>query len=127
MRPAELLRLRLRCDASAPARARDALARLSPISRVRDEAVLVVSELATNAVLHSGCQPGEEFEVVAELMPACLRIVVTDPGHSGDTPRRRDPPLGSAGGLGLRVVDKLARRWGSEQRGTTRVWAELAL
>ena len=63
MRPAEILRLRLRCDASAPRLARRALERLDVITSVREEALLVTSELATNAVMHSGSEPSEEIEL----------------------------------------------------------------
>lgn len=126
-RPAELLRLRLRCDPSAPGRARAALARISSIRPVRDDALLIVSELATNAVLHSGCLPDEELEVTAERTPVALRIAVTDPGRSGKEPACTDRPLGADGGLGLRLVARVSRRWGREMDGHTRVWAELAL
>jgi anti-sigma regulatory factor (Ser/Thr protein kinase) len=128
IRSAELLRLRLRCDESAPALARRALAKLAVIEPVRDAALLIVSELATNAVIHSGSEPEEEFELRAELVPVGLRIEVTDPGRSNTTPVRRegDTP-GPEGGMGLRVVEALARRWGSKRDHQFVVWAELAL
>lgn len=128
MRPAEILRLRLRCDPTAPARARAALADLDVIQPVREDALLIVSELATNAVLHSGSDPEDEFELRAELVENGVRIAVTDRGRSNRTPMRRDQP-GSIGpgGMGLRVVDTLSRRWGSDRHGCLSVWAELAL
>lgn len=127
VRSAELLRLRLRCDASAPALARRALAKLTAIEPVRDDALLIVSELASNAVMHSGCLPEEEFEVRAQLVPAGLRIAVTDHGRSGTTPVRRQTNNPGPGGMGLRVVELLSRRWGSERNSHVVVWAELAL
>jgi anti-sigma regulatory factor (Ser/Thr protein kinase) len=127
LRPAELLRLRLPCDASAPALARRALEKLSAIDSIREDALLVVSELATNAVMHSGSRPEEDFEVRAELIPAGLRIEVTDQGHSSSTPAPRRGNSLVPGGMGLRVVERLARRWGSERDDQLVVWAELAL
>lgn len=124
--PDPLLRRHLPCDASAPRLARQALAALDLIKSVRDDALLVASELVTNAVLHSGCDPSEEVEVVAEALPGALRIAVTDPGRSDSAPIVK-PSAGEAGGVGLRVVDALARRWGTERREGRRVWAELAL
>ncbi len=124
---AELLRLRLRCDSAAPRLARDAVAELAVIGPVKEDAVLVVSELTTNAVLHSGCTPEDEFELLAELVPAGVRIAVIDSGRSGTEPRRGDRDSLQPGGMGLRVVEKLSRRWGSERRGSVSVWAELAL
>jgi anti-sigma regulatory factor (Ser/Thr protein kinase) len=126
-RTGKLLRLRLRCDPSAPRRAREAVAGISSLRPVRDAAVLIVSELATNAVVHSGCAPSEELEVVAERTAVGVRIAVTDPGHSGKEPTLVHGPLGVRGGMGLRVVAKLARRWGTETDDRVRVWAELAL
>ncbi len=119
--------LRLRCDASAPARARRALAELTAIASIRDDALLVVSELATNAVLHSGSLPEESLEVRAELVPEGLRIAVTDEGHSNSVPEPRRRNTTRPGGMGLRVVEALARSWGSERNHRLVVWAELAL
>jgi anti-sigma regulatory factor (Ser/Thr protein kinase) len=117
----------LPCDASAPALARRALEQLTAIDSIRDDALLVVSELATNAVLHSGSLPEEDFEVRAELVPAGVRIEVTDQGHSSSTPTPRAGNPLVPGGMGLRVVETLARRWGSERDHQMVVWAELAL
>ncbi len=127
IRPAELLRLRLRCDATAPALARRALAKLTAIETIRDDALLVVSELATNAVLHSGSLPEEAVEVRADLVAAGLRIEVIDQGRSRSTPepRRADPLV--PGGMGLHVVETLSRRWGMKRSDHLVVWAELAL
>jgi anti-sigma regulatory factor (Ser/Thr protein kinase) len=127
MRHAEILRLRLRCDISAPRLARRALERLSEIRPVRDDALLVASELTSNAVLHSGAAPNGQIEVCATLVPEGLRIEVTDEGRSGDTPHTRASDMAHAGGFGLPVVEAIAHRWGSERLQGTRVWAELAL
>ena len=127
VRPAELLRLRLRCDASAPALARRAVAELAVIDPVREDALLIVSELATNAVIHSGSRPEDKFEIRADLVPAGLRIAVTDQGRSNTSPVRREGNHPGPGGMGLRVVEALARRWGSERDHHLEVWAELAL
>ena len=123
----ELLRLRLPCDAAAPRRARDALADVRELAPVRDDALLVVSELASNAVLHSGSAPGDELEVLAVRIPDGVRIAVRDGGHSGRVPVRRPRAPLEPGGMGLRVVETIARRWGSERGGGLSVWAELAL
>jgi anti-sigma regulatory factor (Ser/Thr protein kinase) len=124
--PELLLRCHLPCDASAPRRIRRALGALDAIEAVRDDALLVASELVTNAVVHSGCDPSEEVEVVAELIPQGLRIAVTDVGRSGSTPVPR-PHYPGPGGVGLRLVEALARRWGTQRQTGTQVWVELAL
>ncbi len=123
--PRELVRLVMASDATAPRRAREALRALPAIDSVRDDAILVASELVSNAVVHSGSDPSEEIELVAELGRGALRLVVTDPGHSDRRPTVRGAEYPGPGGRGLRVVEALAGRWGRERRGGTVVWVEL--
>lgn len=127
MRCAEILRLRLRCDPSAPRLARRAVERLEAINPVREEALLVTSELATNAVMHSGSQPGDEIELKAELVPDGVRIQVRDSGCSNTDPVVRPPDIDWPGGIGLRVVEALGRRWGARRNDGLCVWVELPL
>lgn len=124
---AELLRVRLPCEPNAAQRAREALAGVEDVGSIRDEALLVVSELATNAVLHSGCSAEDEFELRAERRDAAVRITVTDLGVSGDRPVRRPHDPTTPGGMGLRVVERLAARWGTRRNHSLAVWAELPL
>jgi anti-sigma regulatory factor (Ser/Thr protein kinase) len=121
------MRLLLVCDSGAPQRARKALSALAAIDPVRDDAILVASELVSNSVMHGGCARGEKIELLAQLEPDALRLTITDRGSSGRTPTPRGPEYRGRGGMGLRVVDALARRWGSEHRNGTTVWAELSL
>lgn len=123
----DVLRLRMRCDGRAPQRARRAVGALVAIDPVRDDAILVASELVSNSVMHGGCDPGEEIELVAQLEPDALRLTVIDLGRSGRTPTRRGSEYHGPGGMGLRLVDAVARRWGTEQREGTIVWVELSL
>jgi anti-sigma regulatory factor (Ser/Thr protein kinase) len=126
-RHAEILRLHIPCDTSAPRRARQALAALGQIRSVRENALLVASELTSNAVRHSGAAPNGEIELRAELLPSGLLIEVIDEGRSGDVPHTRPPSAGTPGGFGLPVVEAIAARWGSERLQGTRVWAELPM
>jgi anti-sigma regulatory factor (Ser/Thr protein kinase) len=117
----------MRSDDTAPRRAREALRGLDAIDPVRDDAILVASELVSNAVLHAGADPSEEIELIAEVGRSALRLVVTDPGHSERMPTVRGSEYCGPGGRGLRVVEALARRWGRERRRGTVVWVELSL
>jgi anti-sigma regulatory factor (Ser/Thr protein kinase) len=113
------MHLVLPCGPSAPGLARQALRSGLDVHDVVVEATLIVSELVTNAVEHSGCTAGETITLDVRISDGCLRISVRDPDRCA-----RPGTLDS--GLGLRLVEKLAHRWGSERAGGRLVWAELA-
>jgi anti-sigma regulatory factor (Ser/Thr protein kinase) len=70
-----------------------------------DDVALVVSELATNAVLHSASRaPGGTFQVLVDVEAAAIVVVVVDTGPAL-VPAYR--PAGE-GGLGLFLVTELA-------------------
>ena len=110
----------------APRAARErvrAAASAAALDRTRaDDAVLLVSELVTNAVKYGGDGP---IELVVEQPRGLMRIAVRDKGGPGPLPEMREPGL-AAGGHGLRLVDSIADRWGVEH-GSTIVWFEFDL
>jgi hypothetical protein len=56
----------------------------------------------------------------------CVRVEVCDGGSGFDLPL--DPrPTGALGGFGLRIVDRMASRWGVAGDDGTCVWFELDL
>ena len=120
----DLLQLCVRCDEFAPKAVRDAMSRLDGLGWALGDAMLLASELVSNAVRHSLCD-AQDMLVVRIRGDGRLRISVIDPGTSGHAAEIVDRPP-SFGGLGLKVVDRLADRWGSE-RGSDgyEVWAEL--
>nr|WP_242339243.1 ATP-binding protein [Streptomyces formicae] len=89
---------------------------------VAEDVLMVVSELVTNACLHT---EGPQ-ELVLHCTPERLRIEVSDASPVPPRPRpHADPAL--PGGHGLVVLGRLARAWGSVPRGTGKtVWAEIA-
>jgi len=122
----EVFHLRLDVDAPGDARAAvsGALSGRVPASMV-EQARLVVSELATNSVLHSGASPDGELVVRVQLADLTARVEVQDPGCAGPF-AARTPDLHGGGGFGLHLVHALSERWGVERAiGETRVWAEL--
>ena len=127
----ERVEARLALDVQAPGAARvvvaDCLGDRVAASVFRD-AQLLVSELVTNSVRHSGVPAGSEVIVSVDLTPGMVRLDVEDPGHAG-TVALRAPEAGSGGGYGLNLVQALSERWGMERvaEGGTRVWAQLAL
>lgn len=90
-----------------------------------DDAILCVSELATNAVLHSNSgQPGGSFTVRAAVRDGGrLRIEVTDQG----APWAPHPDQHGGHGRGLLIVSRLAADWGIAADGLTSrtAWFEL--
>jgi len=86
------------------------------------EALLVVSELATNAVAHGGAGG---FAVVVSGGDDVVRIEVRDSGAGGGV-RVREAGEEDETGRGLLLVEAVARRWGVRTGGHgTTVWAEL--
>jgi anti-sigma regulatory factor (Ser/Thr protein kinase) len=121
------IHLELPCGPVAPRLAREAVRRVVGTGTVGDDAALVVSELVTNAVQHSGCAADQTIVFDASVTGGCVLISVHDPGRAATPPRVRDEPVAHAGGLGLRLVEQIARRWGWDRPDGRLVWAELAL
>jgi anti-sigma regulatory factor (Ser/Thr protein kinase) len=87
------------------------------------DALIVVSELVTNAIRHGGARsPADEVGVHAALRDAALRLEVTDPGP-GFEPGGHGPR--PDGGYGLHLLDRLATRWGVTGGDPVTVWVEL--
>jgi anti-sigma regulatory factor (Ser/Thr protein kinase) len=106
---------------------REALDTALEDSALRQDARLIASELVTNAVRWSVAGPDQLIEVRASLSDRALRISVSDPCVSGQTAHLRAPADPANGGFGLRIVDRVATRWGSEHPNGQQVWAELAV
>jgi anti-sigma regulatory factor (Ser/Thr protein kinase) len=91
--------------------------------------LLLVSELVTNSVRHAGMAADEAIRLRASCDHERAHVEVRDSGRSDRTPRRRDRDVNALepGGLGLKLVDEMADRWGvcREDQGTC-VWFDLA-
>jgi anti-sigma regulatory factor (Ser/Thr protein kinase) len=75
------------------------------------DAVLLTSELATNAVQHSATGCGGAFAVAICHGPGRVRLTVTDDGSAGHPLMAVGDELATSG-RGLILVDCLATRWG---------------
>ena len=73
--------------------------------------MLLVSELATNVVLHSG--GARSFTLMlAETDDRDIWIAILDDGRGDDIPHLCAGTPTDNGGRGRRIVDRLATRWG---------------
>jgi anti-sigma regulatory factor (Ser/Thr protein kinase) len=93
---------------------------------VLETALLLVSELVSNSVRHSGVPEGEAVVVRVHLWREGFRLEVEDPGRSGVI-APQPPDLLRGGGMGLHLVHTLSERWGVVRaaEGPTCVWARL--
>ncbi|MFF4695654.1 ATP-binding protein [Streptomyces chattanoogensis] len=89
-----------------------------------DDTCLLVSELATNALVR-GAVPGRLFRVRLSLTRAVLQIAVTD-ARGERLPHTGEPTPNATSGRGLLLVRALCLRWGVHvlDVGKT-VWCEL--
>jgi anti-sigma regulatory factor (Ser/Thr protein kinase) len=122
--PAEVW-CRFPAQASAPQAARrfvaEALRECEHEEQLVTDAQLVVTELATNAIVHAG----SPFVVVMRVEHAAVRLTVRDKSRA--QPRVRGTGhRARSGGRGLHVVAALTREWGVEATDDGKaVWAEL--
>jgi anti-sigma regulatory factor (Ser/Thr protein kinase) len=87
-----------------------------------DVAVLLTSELVTNAVRHARTDCTVEVRVVDQE----LQVAVED--SCPTLPARDSVPASSLTGRGLLLVDAMARRWGADVvKGGKVVWFALGL
>ncbi|MGW4907462.1 SpoIIE family protein phosphatase [Streptomyces sp. NPDC004270] len=101
---------------------------LEPGQRVAEDAMVVVSELVTNAVVHAGTDVEVDWWLEEAREETAFVVEVTDHhpsraprDHPGETPYET-PEYGR----GLRLVASLAESWGVTYRiGAKTVWARL--
>ncbi|MYZ34028.1 ATP-binding protein [Streptomyces sp. SID4917] len=97
------------------------------LSELEDSAVLIVSELVSNAGLHAKVTPEQIIETRYFRSSGALRIEVHDGSPDRPWPRPADPE--ATDGRGLLLVDALADEWGVADRGGPGkvVWASLSV
>ncbi|GHH82338.1 SpoIIE family protein phosphatase [Streptomyces capitiformicae] len=87
-------------------------------------AVLLVSEMLTNVLVHTDADALLVAEMTGEGGKRRMRIEVTD--TSDDLPHKRHPGELASSGRGLVLMDMLADAWGVDPRGDGKsIWFEL--
>lgn len=119
-------RLRLPPEPGSAAGARSFLAgrlRAAGITgSTADVGLLLVSELATNALRHAGT----ELEVTVTATDSGVRVAVGDADPARPPGPRTAVRPDAEGGRGLAIVDRLADRWGVDTGPAGKaVWFEL--
>jgi anti-sigma regulatory factor (Ser/Thr protein kinase) len=89
------------------------------------DAALVLSELLSNALRHAVPLPGAKIGVAWRIDDDNVQVSVRD-GGGPTRPELGQPTQSTTGGRGLRIVEKLSRRWGTSlgDQGVT-VWAQV--
>lgn len=110
----------------APSRARAWLSEHTPHlpEDTVEDALLIASELVTNAVRHGSPEVVLTFELTSDR----VRIAVDDAGDSLPVVSAGRPSIDRPSGRGLLIVAEIAADWGvtrSEGRPGKTVWAEL--
>jgi anti-sigma regulatory factor (Ser/Thr protein kinase) len=89
------------------------------------DALLLVSELVTNAFLHVDRPTGAPVRVRSGAENGSLWVEVGNRGSAGAV-ERREPSTDGSGGFGLQLVELLAADWGVTHVDGTEVWFTLA-
>ncbi|MFF4776469.1 ATP-binding protein [Microtetraspora fusca] len=94
-----------------------------------DDAVVLLSELVTNAVVHSdsGREPDGFVTVFVAAGVGIAHVEVIDDGSATSVPTVREASEASDGGRGLWMVDAMATAWGvhHDDEAGNAVWFEI--
>jgi anti-sigma regulatory factor (Ser/Thr protein kinase) len=85
---------------------------------------LLVSELVTNSVRHSGAAGDADIELSIRASREAISAEVCDDGN-GFEAAVREGDADEESGWGLHLVEALSDRWGTERNGYMCVWFEL--
>ena len=92
---------------------------------MRDDAVLVLSELVSNAIKHAAPLPSGDISVCWALQQDRLHLEITD-GGALTRPQAAVAAVSSLGGRGLDIVRTICSEWGvTEDGNAVTVWADL--
>jgi anti-sigma regulatory factor (Ser/Thr protein kinase) len=121
------LRLRIAGGPRAPERARAWLQSAADWlpEEIESNLLLLTCELVNNSVLHGQASEEDMIEIELRRTDTGVLAEVIDRGP-GFAPKERDKDFDEPGGWGLVLVQSIAKRWGVERDGGTRVWFELA-
>ena len=109
-------------DVEAPAAARAEVGNLGLDNAEAQAAMLLASELVTNCIRHAGVGRRQRIRLRVLVTDSLVRIEVVDSGAGMCVVMRTGD---DHGGWGLRLVDRIADRWGVVREAGTHVWFEI--
>lgn len=119
----DMVQERFAAAPDVPGHARALVRRLGLDDDMRSTIELIVSELVTNAVVHGDGGRGAPLLVALRREGACVHGRVCSKGDTFEW-TRQEKDIYEPGGLGLQLVDTIARDWGIERNGCSCVWFE---
>lgn len=91
-----------------------------------DDALLAVTELVNNAVLHGGMGPDEELTITMKPERDGIRLTVRHTGVLFDPHQARSLSRDAGASRGLAIVEEIADGWGVDSDGNeVTAWFEL--
>jgi anti-sigma regulatory factor (Ser/Thr protein kinase) len=111
-------------EAGAPSEVRELVRELVEGTPVCEDALLLASEITTNAIIHGRWTPGDVMTVSVVRRHRRVEVAVVGPGLPKPVRSRSEDTLG---GFGLGLVDSISNEWAMEvfDDDLTRVWFEL--
>jgi serine/threonine-protein kinase RsbW len=101
------------------------MAKAEVSDEVRQDAMLVISELVSNAVKHAAPLQGGSVRVSCSIDDDSLRLEITD-GGAVTRPNPAVATVFALGGRGLDIVRTICREWGVVQEdNSVTVWADV--
>jgi anti-sigma regulatory factor (Ser/Thr protein kinase) len=91
-----------------------------------DDALLALTELVNNAVLHGGLEPGEDLTITMKAERDGIRLTVRHTGVLFDARHTSSPNRDAGASRGLAIVEMIADSWGVDSEGSeVTAWFEV--
>jgi len=91
-----------------------------------DDALLALTELVNNAVLHGGLGPGEDLTITMKAERQGIRLTVRHTGVIFDARHTPAPDRHAGTSRGLAIVEMIADSWGVDSDGSeVTAWFEV--
>jgi anti-sigma regulatory factor (Ser/Thr protein kinase) len=124
MTPTDLI---IPADVEAGARARRAVVTLMGDHARVDDALLAVTELVNNAIVHGGLRDGADLSLTISSHRDRVRLTVRHAGPTFEVGVIGPPSNDPTASRGLAIVDQVADRWGVDSNGSeVTAWFEMS-